>query len=99
MSLIRILIIGLASLNAAWALSRFLEDYVRFVVQTFDPLRYATPFDPAPLVAWLVVAVASGLGAYVNLRLVLKAQRRTAHIIPAPAPAPETEQQHDLAAA
>lgn len=99
MSITRVLMIALASLNAAWALSRFLEDYLRFVIQNFDPIRHSTPFDPAPLMAWLAVALASGLGAYVNLRLMLKTQRHTAHIIPAPAPALETQQEHDLAAA
>jgi hypothetical protein len=98
MLLIRYLLIGLASLNSAWALAHFLEDYLRFVIQNLDPLGHYTPFDPASLIAWLAVALVSGLGAFVNFRVSSKKQRRDAKILVAPAPTRPTEQTPDLAA-
>ena len=98
MILIRFLLIGLASLNTVWALFHFLDDYLRFVIQNIDPNRYAAPFDPAPLLAWLAVALVSGLGAFVNVRISHQEQRRTAKLLAVPVPTQPPEQQPLVAA-
>lgn len=98
MLLIRFLLLGLASLNCAWALSNFLTEYLRFVIQSLDPLHYATPFDPVSLLAWLAVALASGLGAFMIFRASYKEQRRIAKILVVPIPTSPTEQETGAAA-
>lgn len=98
MLLIRFILLGLASLNCAWALSNFLTEYLRFVIQSLDSLRYAAPFDPASLIAWLAVALASGMGAFMLLRASYQEQRRVAQILVLPAPTQPTDQEPGAAA-
>jgi len=85
MPLIRFLLIGLASLNSAWALYHFFDAYLRLVIQNVDLLHPAARFDPTPLMAWLAIALISGLGAILNLRVSSREERRAAKKLP-PAP-------------
>lgn len=98
MFLIRYLLIGLASLNTGWALFHFLDAYLRFVIQNIDPLRYSTTFDPESLIAWLAVALVSGLGAFLNVRVSHQEQRQAAKLLVVPVPTPPTEQETSAAA-
>lgn len=98
MLLIRFLLLGLASLNCAWALGNFLTEYVYFLIQSFDPLNNPVPLDSTMLIAWLTIAAASGSGAFVLFRASYKQRRRGAKIIAAPALTPQPQRETGVAA-
>ncbi len=84
MLLIRFLLIGVASLVSAWALSICLGNYLLLLTQSFDPLSRST-LDAASAIVWLVVALSSGLFAFGLLRSSYKERRRVANAATAPA--------------
>jgi len=98
MLLIRFILLGLASLNSTWALANFLSEYLRFVIQTFDPLHHTMPFDSTMLIAWLTIAAASGAGTFVLFYASYKQGRRGTKIITWP-PLPHLHQQEPAMAA
>jgi len=95
---LRFVLIGLASLNCAWALSNFLTEYFRFMLQNFDPLFQSAPIDPTGIYTWLVLAVASGMGAAVLFRSSYLKRKQSAKVLVVPVQTQQSEQKVSKAA-